>query len=173
MRASLADTHPGATKRRALLFAALLLTALCVLGGSLEASAPAKTPQEKLEATQNKLEGVRANQSALAETIAEQNAAIDSMIGEVSALRQKLAAVRGELVAKEAELEAATTALEEEREHLEEVREKLQPSARGPAPAAGRDLRDGIAERRQRDPRIRRLVADGGPGRIPEPYPEL
>ncbi len=126
MRASLADTHPGATKRRALLFAALLLTALCVLGGSLEANAPAKTPQEKLEATQNKLEGVRANQSALAETIAEQNAAIDSMIGEVSALRQKLAAVRGELVAKEAELEAATTALEEEREHLEEVREKLQ-----------------------------------------------
>lgn len=126
MRASLSDTHPGAIKRRALLFAALLLTALCVLGASLEASAPAKTPQEKLEATQNKLEGVRANQGALAETIAAENAAIDSMIGEVSALRQKLAAVRGELAAKEAELEAATNALEKEKEHLEEVREKLQ-----------------------------------------------
>jgi peptidoglycan hydrolase CwlO-like protein len=125
MRASFSDTHPGATKRRALLFAALVLTALCVLGASLEASAPAKTPQEKLEATQGKLEGVRANQSALAETIAEQNAAIDSMIGEVSALRQKLAAVQGELAEKEAELDAATKALEKEKEHLEEVRAQL------------------------------------------------
>lgn len=126
MRASFSDTHPGAIKRRALLFAALLLTALCVLGASLESSAPAKTPQEKLEATQDKLEGVRANQSALAETIAEQNAAIDSMIGEVSALRQKLASVQGELAEKESELDAATAALEKEKEHLEEVRAQLE-----------------------------------------------
>jgi peptidoglycan hydrolase CwlO-like protein len=125
MQAHLTDTHPGAIKRRVLLFAALSLTALCVLGASLEASAPAKTPQEKLEATQNKLEGVRANQSALAETIAEQNAAIDSMIGEVSALRQKLASVHSELSEKEAELDAATAALEKEKEHLEEVRAQL------------------------------------------------
>ena len=126
MRASFSDTRLGAIKRRALLFAALLLTALCVLGASLEASAPAKTPQEKLEATQDKLEGVRADQSALAETIAEQNAAIDSMIGEVSALRQKLVAVRGELAEKEAELDAATAALEKEKDHLEEVRAQLE-----------------------------------------------
>jgi peptidoglycan hydrolase CwlO-like protein len=126
MRASFSDTHPGAIKRRALLFAALLLTAICVLAVSLESSAPAKTPQEKLEATQDKLEGVRANQSALAETIAEQNAAIDSMIGEVSALRQQLATVQGELTEKEAELKAATAALEKEQEHLEEVRAQLQ-----------------------------------------------
>ncbi len=126
MRASLLDTHPGAIKRRALLFAALLLSALCVLAASLEASAPAKTPQEKLEATQDKLEGVRANQSSLAETIAAQNAAIDSMIGEVSALRQRLAAVQGELAAKEAELSAATAALKKEREHLEQVRAQLE-----------------------------------------------
>jgi peptidoglycan hydrolase CwlO-like protein len=126
MRASFSDTHPGAIKRRALLFAALLLTAICVLAVSLESSAPAKTPQEKLEATQDKLEGVRANQSALAETIAEQNAAIDSMIGEVSALRQQLATVQGELTEKEAELRAATAALEKEKEHLEEVRAQLE-----------------------------------------------
>jgi peptidoglycan hydrolase CwlO-like protein len=125
MRASFSDTHPGAIKRRVLLLAALVLTALCVLGASLEASAPAKTPQENLEATQDKLEGVRANSSALAETIAEQNAAIDAMIGEVSALRQKLVAVRGELAEKEAELDAATKALEKEKEHLEEVRAQL------------------------------------------------
>jgi peptidoglycan hydrolase CwlO-like protein len=124
MRASFLDTHPSATKRRALLFAALLLAALCVLALS-EASAPAKTPQEKLDATQGKLDHVRASQSSLAETIAEQNAAIDSMIGEVSALRQKQAAVEAELAAKEDELDQATAALEKEKAHLERVREQL------------------------------------------------
>jgi peptidoglycan hydrolase CwlO-like protein len=126
MRAHLLNTHPGATKRRALLFAALLLAALCLLAGSLDASAPAATPQEKLESTQSKLEGVRANQSSLADTIAEQNAAIDSMIGEVSALRQKEAAVQAELAQKEDELKAATAALVKERQHLEAVRAQLQ-----------------------------------------------
>jgi septal ring factor EnvC (AmiA/AmiB activator) len=126
MRAQFHDTHPGALKRRLLLFAALLLTALSVLAISLEASAPAKTPQEKLEATRDKLEGVQANQSALAETIAEQNAAIDSMIGEVSALRQKRIVVEAELAEKQAQLARATKALEVEEDHLEEVREQLQ-----------------------------------------------
>ena len=124
MRATFLHTHAGATKRRALLFAALLLAALCALALS-EASAPAKTPQEKLEATQSKLEGVRASQSSLAETIAEQNAAIDSMIGEVSALRQKQATAEAELAEKQSELEAATAALEKEKAHLEEVRRQL------------------------------------------------
>jgi peptidoglycan hydrolase CwlO-like protein len=68
---------------------------------------------------------VRANQSALAATIAEQNAAIDSMIGEVSALRQKQAAAEAELAEKQSELEAATAALEKEKAHLEEVRSQL------------------------------------------------
>src|SRR3954453_8257062 len=116
----------SATWRRALIFAALLLAGLCVLASSWAASAPAKTPQEKLEATQDKLEGVRADQSSLAETIAQQNRAVDSMLGEVSDLRQKQAAVEAELEEKQAELEAATAALEAEEAHLVEVREKLQ-----------------------------------------------
>ena len=124
MRAFFLDTHPSAPKRRALLFAALLLAALCALALT-EASAPAKTPQQKLDATQGKLEGVREDQSSLAETIAEQNAAIDTMIGEVSALRQKQAAVEGELAEKQGELEAATAALKKEKAHLEEVRAQL------------------------------------------------
>jgi septal ring factor EnvC (AmiA/AmiB activator) len=118
MRAHFSDTHPGVIKRRLLLFAALLLAALSVLAISLEASAPAKTPQEKLESTRD--------QSSLAETIAEQNAAIDSMIGEVSALRQKRVVVEAELSEKQAQLERATKALEAEEDHLEEVREQLQ-----------------------------------------------
>jgi peptidoglycan hydrolase CwlO-like protein len=125
MRADFSDTHAGAIKRRPLLFAALLLAALSVLAISLEASAPAETPQEKLEATRDKLEGVRANQSSLAATIAEQNAAIDSMIGEVSTLRQKRVVVEAELSEKQTELEQATRALEAEEDHLEEVRHQL------------------------------------------------
>jgi peptidoglycan hydrolase CwlO-like protein len=124
MRAFLLDTHPGALKRRTLLFAALLLAAVCALALT-EASAPAETPREKLQATQSKLDDVRADQSSLADTIAEQNAAIDSMIGEVSALRQRQAAIEAELAAKQDELEQATAALKKEKEHLEEVRAQL------------------------------------------------
>jgi peptidoglycan hydrolase CwlO-like protein len=97
-----------------------------VLASSWAGSAPAKTPQEKLEATRDKLEGVREDSSALTETIAEQNRAIDSMLGEVSELRRKQAAVEAELEEKEAELDRATAALEAEEEHLEVVRGKLQ-----------------------------------------------
>ncbi|HYJ23359.1 MAG TPA: hypothetical protein VEW07_15215 [Solirubrobacterales bacterium] len=124
MRAFLLDTHPGASKRRALLFAGLLFAAICTLALTV-ASAPAETPREELEATQSRLDDVRENQSSLAETIAEQNAAIDSMIGEVSALRQKQAAVEAELAEKQGELEAATAALKKEKQHLEEVRAQL------------------------------------------------
>ena len=97
-----------------------------MLASSWAGSAPAKTPQEKLEATRDKLEGVREDSSALTETIAEQNRAIDSMLGEVSELRRKQAAVEAELEEKEAELDRATAALEKEEAHLEVVREKLQ-----------------------------------------------
>ncbi len=69
---------------------------------------------------------MRADQSSLAETIAAQNKAIDSMIGEVSALRQELAAVEAELAAKQEQLDRATAALERERGRLEEVREQLR-----------------------------------------------
>ncbi|HEX5929390.1 MAG TPA: hypothetical protein VFY48_08355 [Solirubrobacterales bacterium] len=125
MRAFFSDTHASASQRRGLLFAALLLAAVCAFAVSV-ASAPAVvSPQEKLERTQNKLDAVQEDQSALAETIAEQNAAIDSMIGEVSALRQEQQALEAELVAQQAELERATAALEREKEHLEEVRERL------------------------------------------------
>ena len=116
----------SATGRRALIFAALLLAGLCALAASWAGSAPAQTPQEKLEATRDKLEGVREDSSALAATIAEQNKAIDSMIGEVSELRRKQAAVEAELEEKQAQLEAATAALEAEEAHLEKVRDQLQ-----------------------------------------------
>ena len=118
----------SATKRRALVFAALLLAGLCLLAASWASRAPAQTPQEKLEATRDKLEGVQAHQSALTATIAEQNRAIDSMLGEVSELRRKQQAAAAELAEKQAELDTATQALEAEEAHLEEVRKKLRRS---------------------------------------------
>jgi peptidoglycan hydrolase CwlO-like protein len=112
---------PRGNSWRLLLPAALLLGLLCVV-----ASAPAKDLEEKLQATQGKLSHVRESQSALAATIAEQNRAIDSMIGEVSALRQKQAAVEAELSAKQDELEAATAKLEADRRRLARIRARLQ-----------------------------------------------
>jgi len=108
-----------------LLFAALLLIALCALAVSMSASAPAETAKEKYAATQDQLEGVRADQSSLAETIAAENKAIDDMIGEVSALRQELAAVKAELAAQQEQLDRATAALKSERVRLGEVRQQL------------------------------------------------
>jgi septal ring factor EnvC (AmiA/AmiB activator) len=112
-------------RRRALIFAALLLAALCAISASWAASAPAD-PRQKLEATRDKLEDVRAQESELAATIAEQNQAIDSMLGEVSRLRQEQEAIEAELAEKQAELDRATAALEKEEAHLERVRAKLQ-----------------------------------------------
>jgi peptidoglycan hydrolase CwlO-like protein len=115
----------SAVRHRALIFAALLLAALCVVGAYWSASAPAD-PRQKLEETRDKLEDVRAQESELAATIAEQNRMVDSILGEVSRLRQEQEAVEAELAEKQAELERATAALEKEEAHLERVRAKLQ-----------------------------------------------
>ncbi len=113
--------HSPSRDLRVLLLAVLVLAVICVGG----ASAPAQTLQQKLQSTEGKLSHVRASQSSLAATIAEQNQAIDSMIGEVSALRQRQAAVEAELAKKQAELSRATAELEEERRHLQRVRAQL------------------------------------------------
>jgi septal ring factor EnvC (AmiA/AmiB activator) len=114
-------------RRRALIFFALLLTALCAVAGSWAGSAPAD-PREKMEVTRDKLEDVRAQESELAATIAEQNRAVDSILGEVSSLRQEQLAVEAELAEKQAELDRATAVLEKEEAHLARVRAKLQRS---------------------------------------------
>jgi len=71
-----------ASSRWLLLPAALLLLALCLV-----ANAGAETLREKYDHAQGKLSHVRESQSALVDTIAEQNRAIDSMLGEVSRKR--------------------------------------------------------------------------------------
>ncbi len=124
MRAFFSDTHPSATRRGSLLAAALLLAVLCALTVA-DGRAPAQDLQQQLQGTQGKLAHVRASQSALSATIAEQNAAINAMIGEVSTLRQRQAEVQAQLAAKQSELERASAELLKERRHLEEVRAQL------------------------------------------------
>jgi peptidoglycan hydrolase CwlO-like protein len=126
MRTLFTPTDPrSAHRRRALGLAAVMVAALCALTLVLSSTAPAASLQEKRDSTQSKLNEVKASQNALGETIAAENAEINTMIGEVSTLRQKQEAIQAQLVAKEEELEAATKALEEEREHLVEVRHQL------------------------------------------------
>lgn len=122
MRSPFDHTSPPAARRLSLLCAALLLALVCAFATG-NASA---TLQDKYDKTQDKLEGVRDQQEAVAESLAEQNAAIDSMIGEVSELRQRKAALEAELAEKQAELDRATAALKKEQEHLDEVRAQLR-----------------------------------------------
>jgi peptidoglycan hydrolase CwlO-like protein len=106
--------------------AALLLLALLCAIGAHSARAPAETLQERFDKTQGKLDHVRQSQSSLTATIAEQNAAIDSMLGEVSSLRQQQAALEAELEAKQAELDRATAELKAEKRRLARIRVRLQ-----------------------------------------------
>jgi cell wall-associated NlpC family hydrolase len=105
----------------------LLLAALCIVAAA-GASAPAQSPQAKLERTAAKLDRVQREQGGLEATIARQNAEIDQLIGEVSALRQREAAVELRLGAKQAELERANAELAAERRHLAAVRSRLRRS---------------------------------------------
>ena len=112
---------PAGNSRWLLLPAALLLLVLCLV-----ASAPAETLREKFDATQDKLGDVRESQSAVAASIAEQNRAIDTMLGEVSRLRQEQLALEAELEQKQAELDAASAKLKAEKARLARIRARLQ-----------------------------------------------
>jgi cell wall-associated NlpC family hydrolase len=109
------------TPRWLLLPAVLLFAALCLV-----ASAPAQTLREQLDETQGKLDRVHESESALSASIAEQNRAIDTMLGEVSRLRQEQQAAEAALAQKQAELDRAAARLAAERERLREVRARLQ-----------------------------------------------
>lgn len=104
----------------------LLLPALALFAVLCAAGAAAQTLEQKYERTQDRLEQTRESESALTATIAEQNAAIDSMIGEVSDLRRRQAALEAELAEKQVELDRATAELEAEKRRLQRVRARLQ-----------------------------------------------
>jgi peptidoglycan hydrolase CwlO-like protein len=104
----------------------LLLVAAAVLAFTCLAAPATATLRERLESTQGKLERVRESESAVSATIAEQNRTIDSMLGEVSALRQRQQEAEAELAAKQAELERATAELAAEKRRLARIRARLR-----------------------------------------------
>jgi peptidoglycan hydrolase CwlO-like protein len=113
------------SRARWLPLAVIAVFALVAVGGGA-ASALAETLQERYDETRSKLDQVQESESALSATIAEQNAAIDSMLGEVSMLRQRQEALEADLAAKQAELERAGARLAAEKRHLARVRARLR-----------------------------------------------
>ena len=158
--------------RRLCLCAALVLTIVCAMaaGGS---SAPAETLQEEYDEKQGKLSDVRESESSIADSIAEQNRAIDSMIGEVSALRQEQAADRGR-----ARRQAGGARRGDRAAGGRQAPPRRRPGAAGEGArrsprAARRDLRVGQPGHDQRRPRIGELVGSQRPRRLSERDPGL
>jgi septal ring factor EnvC (AmiA/AmiB activator) len=112
------QTHPRPPGRR---FAA----ALTVLAASL---AVALVAGPSSSAQSDRLGAVRAEQDEIRAELADQNAAVDDLIGEVSALRVREEKVASELAEQEAELAAARAALLDARDALAETRLRLRQS---------------------------------------------
>lgn len=99
-------------------FIAALLVLAAVLGAALATGPDSNAQSEELDA-------VRAEQDDIRAELAEQNRAIDALIGEVSALRVEEREVAAELAKQEAELDAAREQLATARAELAETRLKL------------------------------------------------
>jgi peptidoglycan hydrolase CwlO-like protein len=72
------------------------------------------------------LDQVRAQQDAVRAKLAEQNAAVDALLGQVGQLRQRESEVAAELAKQEAELAAARRELAAAREALAETKQRLR-----------------------------------------------
>ncbi|MFL5869549.1 MAG: murein hydrolase activator EnvC family protein [Solirubrobacterales bacterium] len=101
------------------LVAAPIVLATCL------AIALAAGPSTHAQTDSARLDSVRAQQDQIRGDLAEQNAAVDSLIGEVSALRQREEQVAGELAKQEAELTAARQDLADARNALAETKHQL------------------------------------------------
>lgn len=100
-----------------------LAVALAVLAGAL-AIALADGPSSSAQSAQ--LDQVRAQQDQVRGELADQNAAVDALLGQVSVLRQREDAVAAELADQEAKLASARTDLADARAALAETRRRLQ-----------------------------------------------
>ena len=99
--------------------------AVAVLAGSL---AVALVGGSHTSAQSGQLETVRAQQGEIRAELAEQNAAVDALLGEVADLREREDAVAAELAEQEAELATARSELAEARAALAETRRRLKGS---------------------------------------------
>jgi peptidoglycan hydrolase CwlO-like protein len=110
-----AQTHPRPPGSR---FAAALLALGALLALALATGSPS-------DAESQSLEQVRAQQDAVRAKLAEQNSAIDALLGQVGELRQREDKVAAELAKQEAELAAARRELVSAREALAATKQRL------------------------------------------------
>jgi peptidoglycan DL-endopeptidase CwlO len=106
----------------ALVAAVAALVALLAFSGA----APAKSLEEKLDSKEAKLSKVRERKGVLTTTIAHYRKRIESLTGEVAALRTEEAAVQMRLNAKQAELDHAMAELDVAKKHLAVVKAHLK-----------------------------------------------
>ena len=99
-----------------------LAVALAVLVGALAFTLVAGTPSS---AQSDRLDSVRAEQEEIRSELAEHNAAVDDLLGQVGDLRERQRRVAAELAERETELAAARTDLVEARGTLAETRRTL------------------------------------------------
>ncbi len=100
-------------------FALALSVLVGALGIALAAGSSSSAQTQELEA-------VRAEQAEVRGALAEQNAAVDALIGEVSTLRVREERVAAELAEQEAELSAARVDLAEARDALAATKRRLE-----------------------------------------------
>jgi peptidoglycan hydrolase CwlO-like protein len=125
MRTGSSDIDNGTGRRRTVLpLALLVLASLCALS-VLAGGAPAETLQEKFQHKQDQLSHVKAEQSDLSATIAEQNRQVNDLIAQVAEVAARAEAVEQKLAAKQAELDRARAQLARERHHLQVVKARL------------------------------------------------
>lgn len=122
MRANPFNNEAGSAAAR-LIAAAAVLAAVCALFLVLDGRPASAQSIADREAA---LSDVRDRQDALAGQIADDNAQINALIGQVSEARQREEAAAAELARAEGELDAAEAELEEGREHLARVRDQLR-----------------------------------------------
>jgi len=92
----------------------------------LSTAAPAEEVQSKVDAKEAKLSKVRERKGVLTTTITRYRKRIESLTGEIAALRSHEARVRARLNAKQAELDRAVAELGVAKKHLAVVRARLK-----------------------------------------------
>jgi murein DD-endopeptidase MepM/ murein hydrolase activator NlpD len=108
--------------RAAVTGAAAAALAVLLFGG---AAAPAEDLQSKLESKEAKLSHVRERRGVLTTTISNYGERIETLTGQVAALRTEESAVRVRLDAKQAELDHALEEVSVARKHLAVVKARL------------------------------------------------
>ena len=100
------------------------LTVACVVVAGCLAAGLATGSSSSAQSEQ--LDAVRAQQDRVRSQLADQNAAVDTLIGQVSALREREDRVSAELAEQEAELAAARSELADARAALAETNRRLE-----------------------------------------------